>query len=208
MTIVPKRLSCNNNNVAYHIIKQDYRSIVSITTISFDIFVTESILPLLNGIRIVLANEKQSQIQSELDSLLELHSADVIQTTPTKMKSLIADNMHLAYLQKIKTIILGGEALDAILVEKLQTLTSARIFNIYGPSETTVWVTNAAINTPSDITIGKPIANTQIYILDQYMNPVPIGISNSSAWLCRVYRHLRKAVWTRWVAPTGSRVLS
>ena len=167
----------NNNNVAYHIIKQDYRSIVSITTVSFDIFVTESILPLLNGIRIVLANEKQSQIQSELDSLLELHSADVIQTTPTKMKSLIADNKHLAYLQKIKTIILGGEALDAILVEKLQTLTSARIINIYGPSETTVWVTNAAINTPSDITIGKPIANTQIYIVDQYMNPVPIGIS-------------------------------
>ncbi|MGN0178905.1 MAG: amino acid adenylation domain-containing protein, partial [Monoglobaceae bacterium] len=166
----------NNNNVVHRIIKDSYKSIVSVTTVGFDIFVTESLLPLANGMEILLASEEQAKFQSELNLLIKQNSADVIQTTPTKMKSLIVDKQQLDYLKTVKVIILGGEALEKSLVEELKEITEAEIFNIYGPTETTVWSTNAEIK-EADITIGKPIANTQIYIVDKYMCPTPIGVT-------------------------------
>ena len=171
---------CNkdtNHTVAYKLIKRAYQSIVSITTVSFDIFVTESILPLLNAFIVIFADEKQSQMQGELNLLLNKYHADVLQTTPTKMKALMANDAQSDYLKKLQVIILGGEVLEGSLVEKLNTITTASVYNIYGPSETTVWITNAEVENANDITIGKPMANTQIYILDKYMNPTPIGVT-------------------------------
>lgn len=135
----------NNNNVVHSIIKEDYKTIVSVTTCGFDIFVTESLLPLANGLRIVLANEEQAKIQSDLRALLQQHPVDVLQTTPSKMKTLIMDETKNDYLQGLKAIVLGGEALDEQLLMQLKQLTSAEIFNIYGPTETTVWSTNTKI---------------------------------------------------------------
>ena len=166
----------NNNNVVHKIIKESYRNIVSVTTVGFDIFVTESLLPLANGMEILLASEEQAKLQSKLNDLIKVNPADVLQTTPTKMKSLIVDKEQMNYLKSVKVIILGGESLETTLVEELKELTDAEIFNIYGPTEATVWVTNAEIK-EKDITIGKPIANTQIYIVDKYMKPVPIGVT-------------------------------
>lgn len=166
----------NNNNVVHRIIKDSYKNIVSVTTVGFDIFVTESLLPLANGMEIIFASEEQAKFQSELNLLIKQNPADVIQTTPTKMKSLIADKQHLDYLKTVKLIILGGEALEKTLVEELGKITEAEIFNNYGPTETTVWSTNAEIK-EDDITIGKPIANTQIYIVDKYMRSTPIGVT-------------------------------
>lgn len=132
----------NNNNVCHAIIKANYRSIVSVTNIVFDIFVTESILPLLNGITIYFANDEQVFFQKQLSELISANNIDVIQTTPTKMRSYIMDKQNVTYLKKLKAIILGGEALSADLYEELLTYTNANIFNIYGPAETTVWSTN------------------------------------------------------------------
>ncbi len=166
----------NNNNVVHRIVREEYNSIVSVTTVGFDIFVTESLLPLLNGLKIIFSNENQSKIQGKLNDLIKQNPADVLQTTPTKMKSLIVDKNQLDYLKIVKAIILGGEALESTLVEELKELTNAEIFNIYGPTETTVWSANAKIDN-ANITIGKPIANTQIYIVDKYMKPVPICVT-------------------------------
>ena len=166
----------NNNNVVHRIIEEDFKNIVSVTTVGFDIFVTESLLPLVNGMKIILANEEQAKLQSKLNALINKNPADVIQTTPTKLKSLIADKQQTDFLKKFKVIILGGEALEASFVEELREITDAQIFDIYGPTETTVWSTNAQI-IDDDITIGKPIANTQIYIVDKYMRICPIGVT-------------------------------
>ena len=86
------------------------------------------------------------------------------------------DRNNLEYLKILKAIILGGEALTADLYSDIIQYTDAEIYNIYGPAETTVWSTNAHI-TSTDITIGKPIANTQIYILDNNRQPLPIGVA-------------------------------
>ncbi|MBR3948451.1 MAG: amino acid adenylation domain-containing protein, partial [Clostridia bacterium] len=169
-------VSSNEKNVCYGITGKDCRSILSVTTVGFDIFVTESLLPLANGMEIVLADENQAKLQSKLSELIEKHPADILQTTPTKMKSLMSHKGQLDYLKKFRVIILGGEALDSSIVKELKEITDAKIFNIYGPTETTVWVTNAEI-TDADVTIGKPMANTQVYILDKYLNPVPVGVT-------------------------------
>lgn len=166
----------NNNNVCHKIIKSGYESIVSVTNIVFDIFVTESLLPLVNGLTIYFANDEQVFSQQKLSELFSNSKIDVMQTTPTKMRSYIFDKKNVKYLSRLKALILGGEALPADLYEELKKYTAADIFNIYGPAETTVWSTNKLVES-TDITIGKPIANTQIYILDQDRKPLPIGVA-------------------------------
>lgn len=167
--------SANRFNIVGGILGEDIRSIVSVTDIVFDIFVTESILPLLNGITIYLADDEQAVSQRALGSLIEESGAQVIQTTPTKMRSYLFDENYLGYLSKLKAIILGGEEFPQSLCAKLKKLTNAKLFNIYGPAETTVWSTFAVAD-EADMTIGKPIANTRIYILDEALKPVPVGI--------------------------------
>lgn len=166
----------NNNNVCHQIIEAQNDSIVSVTNIIFDIFVTESLLPLLNGIAIYFANDEQVFSQKKLAELISNNSIDVIQTTPTKMRSYIMDKQNVGYLRKLKAIVLGGEALPVDLYLELRGYTDAKIFNIYGPAETTVWSTNKCVE-DTHITIGRPIANTQVYILDAKRQPMPIGIA-------------------------------
>lgn len=167
---------CDNNNVCHKIIKSGYECIVSVTNIVFDIFVTESLLPLVNGLTIYFANDEQVFSQQKLSELFSNSKIEVMQTTPTKMRSYILDKKNVTYLSQLKAIILGGEVLPADLYEELKKYTSAEIFNIYGPAETTVWSTNKLVES-TDITIGKPIANTQVYILDQDRKPLPIGVA-------------------------------
>lgn len=167
----------NNNNVVHAVIHEDYQTVASVTTVGFDIFVTESILPLINGMTVLFANGEQAKIQTALNTFLQQKPADVMQTTPTKMRTLIGDPNQCEYLASLKAIILGGEVLDSALISDLSKLTSAHIFNIYGPTETTVWSTNTEILSTDDITIGRPIANTQIHIVDKYLHLVPIGVT-------------------------------
>ena len=131
--------SNNKYNLISEVINSSCKRILSVTTVGFDIFVTESLLPLLNGMEIVLANEEQSRFQPALNALLKEYPCDVMQTTPTKMRMLSADENEIAYIKNLKAIILGGEPIDYSLVENLKEITQARIYNIYGPTETTVW---------------------------------------------------------------------
>lgn len=150
--------------------------IVSVTNTIFDIFVTESLLPLINGIPIYFANQEQTVSQKQLAKLIQDSPINAIQTTPTKLRSFLLDENNTAWLRQLRVIALGGEALPSDLYRKLRTLTDARIFNVYGPAETTVWSTIKEM-IDDDVTIGKPIANTQVYILDGHQQLLPIGVA-------------------------------
>lgn len=163
------------NSVFHKLNDSQCQSIVSVTNIIFDIFVTESLLPLINGLCIYFANDEEVVSQRKLRRLLMKNSIDVLQTTPTKMRSYLMDKGSTDYLKGLKAVILGGEAFPQELYHTLRSLTDAHIYNIYGPAETTVWSTNAIVKN-ADITIGTPIANTQIYILNRDQYPVPIGV--------------------------------
>ncbi len=150
------------------------KTIVSVTTISFDIFVLESLLPLEKGLKIVIANENEQNDARLFNSLCLENNVNIIQTTPSRFQVLISNSNELNYLEGLTDILVGGESFPKMLLEKLQQLTKANIYNVYGPTETSVWSTVKNLTDETSITIGKPIANTRCYILDNNKKLLPI----------------------------------
>ncbi|MED2795922.1 AMP-binding protein, partial [Bacillus wiedmannii] len=141
-------------------LEKDMR-MLSLTSISFDIFVLETIFSLVKGLRVVIASSQQQLDIQELDKLIKENLINIIQSTPSRMRSLL----ELKNLSNIEKIIIGGEALGEDLVVKIKQLTGAQLYNVYGPTETTIWSTLSEIGSEeTTVNIGKPIANTRIYI--------------------------------------------
>lgn len=198
------------------------KTILSLTTISFDIFVLETLLPLSRGLKVIIANQDEQRLPESFNQVLLRHSVDILQTTPSRMRLLISDKDNLEGLQKLKEILIGGESFPKILLERLKSLTKARIYNMYGPTETTVWSTIKDLTEEEEITIGQPIANTKVHILDQYNHLAPINVAGelcvSGDGLARGYlnraeltaekfavddqgqRIYRTGDWARWLA--------
>lgn len=165
----------NHLNVVNRVIRID-QPILAVTNFIFDVSVTETLLPLMDGITIYLANDVQALSQAGLAKLFRSGDIRVMETTPTKMRIYMADKSNLDYLKKADVFIFGGEPMQPDLFRELRAITPARIFNLYGPAETTVWSTIKEL-TDEHITVGTPIANTQVYILDSKLRPLPIGVA-------------------------------
>lgn len=103
------------------------KTIVSVTTISFDIFVLESLLPLEKGLKIVIANENEQNDARLFNALCLKNNVNIIQTTPSRFQVLISNSNELNYLESITDILVGGESFPKMLLEKLQQLTKANI---------------------------------------------------------------------------------
>jgi len=152
------------------------KTIVSVTTICFDIFVLETLLPLLKGLKIVLANEEEQNISYLLNKLCLKHNVNMIQTTPSRMSALLNDSTNIEYIKNMTDIMLGGESFPIMLLQKLKNIFKGNIYNMYGPTETTVWSSIKNLTLENKITVGSPIANTQFYILDKHLNLLPPNI--------------------------------
>ncbi|MBK7077003.1 MAG: amino acid adenylation domain-containing protein [Myxococcales bacterium] len=145
----------------------------AVTTLSFDIAVLELWLPLAVGAEIVLATRDQATDGHALKALLDEARATIMQATPATWRMLVESGWRGG---PGFTALCGGEALPAELAEALLERTGA-LWNMYGPTETTVWSTCAHIKPgQGDISIGAPIANTSVWILDDAGQPVPIGV--------------------------------
>ncbi|MGA0557670.1 non-ribosomal peptide synthetase [Larkinella sp. VNQ87] len=146
--------------------------LLAITTISFDIAGVELFLPLLTGATIVLTDTDTTRDGRLLLELLENERISVIQATPATYRMMLAAGWETALPLKV---LCGGEPMSKDLAEKL-TARSASLWNLYGPTETTIYSTGKQI-LPSDpvITIGRPIQNTQVYILDADGNRLGVG---------------------------------
>lgn len=150
-------------------------TVLSLTTISFDIFVLEVILPLLKGLKVVIGSSNDQKDPVALTQLVKEQQVDMIQMTPSHLKLFIAGNS--SFLDGVKVLMIGGEPFSDELFKKLKTSFSGAIFNMYGPTETTVWSTVQNLTNAASIDIGKPIANTSIYILNNNNQLQPIGIA-------------------------------
>jgi natural product biosynthesis luciferase-like monooxygenase protein len=101
-----------------------------------------------------------------------------LQCTPSTARMLLSDPEAVAGLRGLKKLMLGGEALPRDLLDELSQLVEGEIVNMYGPTETTVWSTTKVLGKAGEpITIGRPIANTIIRILDAHLQPLPIGVA-------------------------------
>ena len=146
--------------------------VLAFTTLIFDIHALELYLPLTSGATVLLASNEVGYNSLLLTELIEKYPVTIIQATNSTYKWLF--NAEWEGKPGLK-ILCGGEPLTSDLASRLLQCGS-ELWNMYGPTETTVWSTIKKITSPDmPILIGKPIANTQIYLLDDDCNPLPIG---------------------------------
>ncbi len=159
---------------------QNSDRLLAITTISFDLSVLEFFMPLMTGAEIHLTTREESTDPFWMEDYINRNNIRFIQGTPATFDLLFAGgwkgNAHL-------TLLCGGEAMRIELVKKVLAC-NREIWNLYGPTETTIWATIARF-TPENLhlsrngvmSIGKPFANTRIFIMDANGQPCPIGVS-------------------------------
>ena len=147
--------------------------LLSVTTLSFDIAGLELFLPLTVGGRVVVAAREQATDGTKLRALIEQSGATVMQATPATWRLLIEGGWQG---QPAIRMFCGGEALPRDLANALLTRGEV-LWNLYGPTETTIWSSLERLS-PAEgaVTIGRPIANTQLYVLDAAGQMVPAGV--------------------------------
>ncbi|ASS74700.1 hypothetical protein CIG75_06745 [Tumebacillus algifaecis] len=175
----PKGVLVQHRNVVNFFTGMDARigcgqgdAMAAVTSIGFDISVLELFWTLTRGCKVILLSET-AILTGDLKP-----GATLLQGTPSLMSMLLANPDARKGLQSLEKILLGGEALPPTLAQEIKGELGARLFNMYGPTEATVW---ASVHEVQDeqglIPLGGPIANTTLYILDKRLQPVPIGVA-------------------------------
>ncbi|MEC1623777.1 amino acid adenylation domain-containing protein [Bacillus mojavensis] len=152
--------------------KQD--RLLAVTTVAFDISALELFLPLISGASIVVAQKETIREPQALAKMIEYFDITIMQATPTLWHALVTNEPEK--LRELRVLV-GGEALPSGLLQALQAL-DCPVTNLYGPTETTIWSAAAFLEkgVQGVPPIGKPIWNTQVYVLDNSLQPVPPGI--------------------------------
>jgi amino acid adenylation domain-containing protein len=146
---------------------------LAITTLAFDIAALEIWLPLVVGAKVIVASRETAQDGRRLAGVLHDSGASILQGTPATWQELLASGWRGSpELQ----ILCGGEAIPQDLADQLATL-SRTSWNVYGPTETTIWSTVSRLIPSQSPTIGKPLSNTRVYLLDKNQVLVPIGVA-------------------------------
>jgi amino acid adenylation domain-containing protein len=175
----PKGVMVENRNVVNFFTGMD-RAIgcdpgvwLAVTSVSFDISVLELLWTLTRGFNVVVhGGEGPGAIADEIVS----HHVTHLQMTPSLALMLTLDARAFAALGSLRQLLLGGEAVPASLIRHLRTVFKGEIHNMYGPTETTIWsTTHPVLETGNSVSIGRPIANTQVFMVDAELEPVPIG---------------------------------
>jgi len=151
-------------------------TVISITTVSFDIFVYEAVIPLLFGKTVVMTNEEQQKNPLQVRALIQKHNVDMIQSTPSRMRLILESIGGMESISSIKKVVLAGEQLPLDLKQQIANH-KVQVCNGYGPTETTIFSSYTDITNESIITIGKPLSNTKFLVRDSKNRLLPLGIT-------------------------------
>ena len=147
--------------------------LLAVTTLCFDISILELFLPILNGATVVIAAQETSADGFALKSLLDTANISMMQATPATWRMLHQAGWSGAASLKV---LVGGEALERELAEQLFSANES-VWNMYGPTETTIWSACHSFKTSDTcVSVGRPIANTQFYVLDESLQLTPVGV--------------------------------
>ena len=163
-------------------------TLLAVTTLCFDIAGLELYLPLVCGARLLLATRDTAQAGEQLRQLLDSQGVTAMQATPATWRLLLA----AGWLgDRGLKILCGGEALPRDLADQLLAACGS-LWNVYGPTEATIWSTLDQVDAAGPIAIGRPLDNTEIYLLSRRLQPVPAGVPGElligGAGLSRGYR--------------------
>jgi amino acid adenylation domain-containing protein len=178
--------------------------VLAVTSLSFDIAVLELLLPLVSGARTVVLDRARSADPALLAADIREQGVTVAQATPATWRMLVEGGWDGA--PALRTLC-GGEALPTELAARLRSRVG-ELWNVYGPTETTVWSTAARVGADGcaagpTVSIGAPIGNTRVYVLDSRGRPVPLGVAGElhigGAGVTRGYHRLPRLTADRFV---------
>lgn len=152
-------------------------------------------LPYLNRLRQISGRREHREVTEDLSipELIEKHSVTHFQCTPSMASMLLTEPGAAFALKSLDCMMVGGEALSPALAHDLSKVLDGKLMNMYGPTETTIWSTTQEIVAGEELSIGSPISNTYIYVLDKNLQPVPVGVTGElyigGAGVTRGYLH-------------------
>ena len=151
-------------------------AVLSLCNVSFDAFLLESACAMLNGRTVLLPQDEELESPKALAQLITGFRAGFLSTTPSRLAAFLKDEAFQRAMAGMDSIVCGGEAFPSDLLQRLQAVSQAHIYNQYGPSEATVAVSLKRLNGSNAITAGAPMANCKLYVLDNWGNPLPTGV--------------------------------
>ncbi len=163
-------------NVYIHALAQEATVMLSVTTVAFDLSVNDTAGSLCNGLTVVLADDESANNPQKLTTLVTRYNCDAFSATPSRMAQYLSYEPLVQALSRAKVLLSGGEAFPLSLLQFLQSKTSARIINIYGPTEITISSNEKDLTNENEITVGKPLLGVNEYIVDTHGNILPIGV--------------------------------
>jgi amino acid adenylation domain-containing protein len=183
--VISHRAICNRLlwlQAEYPLTPQD--TLLQKTVFNFDASVWEIFVPLLAGARIVLAEDGREHDVAYLVQAIAEHEVTILQLVPS-MLALLLEEEGLEELHSLRRLFCGGEALPTALAKRFYNRFSADLVNLYGPTESSIDATHyacsrtalSALQTRVTVPIGKPLSNVSVYVTDEKLRPVPIGIA-------------------------------
>jgi len=150
-------------------------AVLSLCNVGFDAFMLESIVALLNGRTVVMPTESELESPERLATVMDSYAVGFFAVTPSRLSAYLQNPVFRKVMWRMESIVCGGEPFPPELLKTLKLCSHARIYNQYGPSEATVAVSMKELSSADRITVGSPMGNCRMYVLDQWKNPLPIG---------------------------------
>ena len=163
-------------NVEAFAVANTAKSILAVTTISFDASLHEIAISLFNGLTLVLANEEQTKNPLDMATLIHQHHIGYVSATPSQWQTWIYSDEFVEAIRTVPIIRFGGEKLPESLLHQMQQLTPSRILNTYGPTETTVSSNIQELTHAKRVTVGRPQLNVKEFVVDSDGNELPVGV--------------------------------
>ncbi len=163
-------------NVFANGVMTDARRILSVTTISFDAALQDIGTAFFNGKTLVVATEEQANNPLDLAALIEREHINMVSGTPSRWQTWLTSDDFCHAISQVDICRAGGEKFSDQLLNQLRSVTKARIFNCYGPTEITVASNNKELTHASMVTVGKPQLNVKEFVVDQDGNELPVGV--------------------------------
>jgi amino acid adenylation domain-containing protein/thioester reductase-like protein len=201
-------VSPDPQNIPIHALVTKASKMISISTVSFIVFLRETFATIMNGMPVILANEEQAINPIELSKLFEETGADAFGGTPTRLLQYLEIEEIQKTVPKCNVIIVGGETFPPQLYNVLSKYTGAEIYNSYGPTEITI-ASHGKLITNNDISAGETLLNVTDKIMDMDANPLPYNVVGelyvAGAGVARGYWNNEELTKERFVMHNGLR---
>ena len=197
-------------NVFAHAVMTDAKRMLSVTTISFDAALQDIGMCYFNGKTLILATEEQANNPIDLAHLMQEQQINMVSGTPSRWQTWLTSPDFCDAIAKVNICRAGGEKFSDQLLSQMRSVTKARIFNCYGPTEITVASNNAELTDVKLVTVGKPQLNVKEFIVDADGNELPAGVVGElyigGRGVARGYNNLDEMTRERFVEYHGTRI--